>query len=185
MAFFGSGSGVQSRGVSFGGQQPEQTTAYDQYGNPVQVDEGTPIQQHQPNTGYAGTNYFEAPPPQYPGGGGGGPQSLRSIGGGGGDPATTAPLIQADNQGSARAGGIGQDAFEGERMLGLSADLQRQAEERRVGMLTQFSRETASPRVGGGGGPSGDETAARAAAFAAAKERPARQHSRVSVPSRT
>lgn len=41
---------------------PKTQTAYDQWGNPVST--SMPVQQWQPNTGYAGTNYFEAPPPQ-------------------------------------------------------------------------------------------------------------------------
>lgn len=50
-----------------------------------------------------------------------------------------------------------------------AARLQAAAEQRRLGYLSQIGGQ-APPQVQGGGGPTGDETAARGAAFARAKE---------------
>lgn len=66
-------------------------------------------------------------------------------------------------------GSISQSAYEQQQQSQLNAELQRQAEARRLGYLSTVTGQQ-SPHVGDQVGPAADENAARAAAFARAKE---------------
>lgn len=66
-------------------------------------------------------------------------------------------------------GTLSQGAYEGEQQSMLNAELQKEAEARRLGYLSTVTGQQA-PHVGAQGGPAFDENAARTAAFARAKE---------------
>ena len=55
---------IGKTGPGIAAEPPQDTTAYDPSGSPVSVPESMPVQQWQPDTLYAGQNYFEAPPGQ-------------------------------------------------------------------------------------------------------------------------
>ncbi len=169
--------------MAFGGQDPSiintplaapTKKAFDRNGNQVDVGSGIPLQQWQPDTGYAGTNYFEAAPPQQRASVAAPAQapraSISALTGGG--------ATGAVGQGSATAAPTGpsyQDIWARE-------DRQRaEDQKRRDDIMSRILSQPTSARVERAAGPTAEqESAARDAAFARAKET-AGQNARASM----
>lgn len=138
---------------------------------------GSPI----PNAEWNGTNWVGRTDPSVSGGVPGyttasaQPSILRSIDYGGGYTSTATP---GDGNTVASPGAaptaspyidLSREAYERQQQTQLQADLQRQAEERRLAALRGIAGAT-SATVPGPTGPAANEEAARAAAFARAKD---------------
>ena len=182
-----------------GPEKPKTKTGYTEWGAPIDVPESQELTRWQPNTGYAGSFTFDAPPSPKPrsepsnagGGSAQSPYESYTPAGGFNVGGSTYPTIPANlavqspyqshgtsYQGSAPS--VSQPAYEDQAMLalqqqGASSMLDQRA---RLSDTTFNKRMAAIQGLGGPGGASGspvsgmafDEAGARAAAFARAKD---------------
>lgn len=127
---------------------------------------GSPI--YNPNPSGSVSGIYNAGGGATGGGGFGGGGSVGSGGGGAGVGSGSGGIfVPGSVGGNPNDPAISQGQYEDERMLRLRAQLGEEAFNRR---LAAISRSGDAPRIGGPAGPGFDENAARAAAFARAKE---------------
>jgi len=184
MLGFGGGESVDVMGGLMGRTAPKKKTVYRMDGSAVEVDSGVPTSNYDPNVGYGGDHYFNAPPPprqepvQPPTPAqvqqeqtqlGMGTQQLANI------TPNVAPI--ASNQ---QRSPVTQGAYEGQAQTQLEADLAAKTLTQRASLNdSTFEKRLAALSAANGGAPGGtptttytpafNEEAARAAAFSRAK----------------
>lgn len=164
-------------------------TAYTADGSAVEIDVGMPTSNYDPNVGYAGTHYFNAPPPRTTIEQATAPQAFANVAQTQAETAQMMPSV-APLAGNAQGSMVTQGAYEGQAQTQLEATLEQQAAAGNVAaqkeLLQQratlsdetFAKRLAALSAMGGGGtseptttaPAFDEAAARATAFGRAKD---------------